>query len=154
MVSCHAHKLVQVILLILIHSLFFVLNHLAAFTDSDEAFRCKVLGETMHIITQYLANKVVMVNSKVEALEAEASGLRKDLVVAMDAFNTSKEQVKVLTEQLESEKQSVKQKVELLATTAQRMKNRIFHNKRTRTRMMRIRFRTSLYFCKKIIYNI
>ena len=54
----------------------------------------------MHIITQYLANeeKTVVANSKVEALEAEASGLRKDLVAAMDAFNTSKEQVKVLTE--------------------------------------------------------
>ena len=98
MVSRHIHKLVQVILLILVHSLFFVLNHLAAFTNSDEAFRCKVLGETMHIITQYLANeeKTVVANSKVEALEAEASGLRKDLVAAMDALNTSKEQVKVL----------------------------------------------------------
>ena len=124
MVSRHVHKLVQVILLILVHSLFFVLNHLAAFADSDEAFRCKVLGETMHITTQYLANeeKAVVANSKVKALEAEASGLRKDLVAAMDALNTSKEQVKVLTEQLESEKQSVKQKDELLATATQRMK--------------------------------
>ena len=54
----------------------------------------------MHITTQYLANeeKAVMANSKVEALEAEALGLRKDLVAAMDALNTSKEQVKVLTE--------------------------------------------------------
>ena len=78
----------------------------------------------MHITTQYLANKerVVVANSKVEALEAKASGLRKDLVAAMDALNTSKEQAKVLTEQLESEKQSVKQKDDLLTTTAQRMK--------------------------------
>ena len=101
MVIHHVHKLVQVILLILVHSLFFfILNHLAAFTDFDKAFHCKVLGETMHITTQYLANeeKAVMANSKVEALEAEALGLRKDLVAAMDALNTSKEQVKVLTE--------------------------------------------------------
>ena len=124
MVSRHVHKLVQVILLILIHSLFFVFNHLAAFTDSDEAFHCKVLGETMHITTQYLANeeKAVMANSKVDALESEASSLQKDPIAAMDALNTSKEQVKVLTEQLESEKQLVKQKDELLATAAQRMK--------------------------------
>ena len=78
----------------------------------------------MHITTQYLANeeRAVVANSKVEALEAKASGLRKDLVAAMDALNTSKEQAKVLTEQLESEKQSVKQKDDLLTTTAQRMK--------------------------------
>ena len=125
MVSCHVHKLVQVILLILVHSLFlFILNHLAAFIDFDEAFRCKVLGETMHITTQYLENeeRAVVANSKVEALEAEASGLRKDLVAAMDALNTFKEQAKVLTEQLESKKQSVKQKDDLLATATQRMK--------------------------------
>ena len=40
----------------------------------------------------------------------------------MDAHNTSKEQIKVLIEQLESEKQLVKQKDELLASAAQRMK--------------------------------
>ena len=78
----------------------------------------------MHITTQYLANeeRAVVANSKVEALEAKASGLRKDLVAAMDALNTSKEQAKVLTEQLESEKQSLKQKDDLLTTAAQRMK--------------------------------
>ena len=61
----------------------------------------------MHITIQYLANeeKAVMANLKVEALEAEASGLRKDLIAAMDANNVSKEQLKVLTEQLDSEKQ-------------------------------------------------
>ena len=78
----------------------------------------------MHITTQYLANeeKVVVANSKVEALEAEASSLQKDLITAMDSLNTSKEQIQVLTEQLEAEKQSVKQKDELLATATQRMK--------------------------------
>ena len=123
MVSHHIHKLVQVILLILV--LFcFVLKRLTVFTKFDETFRCKVLGETMHITTQYLENeeKAVVANSKVEALEAKASGLRKDLITAMDALNTSKEQIKVLTEQLESERQSVKQKDELLAIATQRMK--------------------------------
>ena len=78
----------------------------------------------MHITTQYLANeeKAVVANSKVEALEAEASGLRKDLITTMDSLNVSKEQVRVLTEQLEVERQSVKQKDELLATAAQKMK--------------------------------
>ena len=63
-----------------------------------------------------------MVALKVEALEAKASGLRRDLIAAMDAHNTSKEQVKVLTEQLGAEKLLTKQKDELLATTNQRMK--------------------------------
>ena len=78
----------------------------------------------MHITTQYLANeeKAVMANSKVEALEAEASGLRKDLITTMDSLNISKEQVRVLTEQLDVERQSVKQKDELLAAVAQKMK--------------------------------
>ena len=78
----------------------------------------------MHITTQYLANeeKAVVANSKVEALEAEASGLQKNLIAAMDANNVSKEQLKVLTEQLDSEKQLVKQKDELLASAGQRMK--------------------------------
>ena len=54
----------------------------------------------MHITTQYLANeeKVVVSNSKVEALEAEASSLRNNLSVAMDALNASKEKTKILTE--------------------------------------------------------
>ena len=78
----------------------------------------------MHITTQYLANKekAVVANSKVKALEAEASGLRKDLIAAMDANNISKEQIKVLTGQLDSEKKLVKQKDKLLASTGQRMK--------------------------------
>ena len=50
----------------------------------------------MHITTQYLANKekVVVANSKVEALEVEALGLRNDLNVAMDALNASKKRTK------------------------------------------------------------
>ena len=78
----------------------------------------------MHITTQYLANeeKAVVANSKVEALEAEASGLRKDLITTMDSLNVSKEQVRVLMEQLDVERQSLKQKDELLAASAQKMK--------------------------------
>ena len=84
----------------------------------------KVLGETMHITTRYLANeeKAIVANSKVEALEIEASGLRNDRGAAMDALNASNEQTKVLTEQLESEKQLVKQKDSLLVSAGQRMK--------------------------------
>ena len=78
----------------------------------------------MHITTQYLANeeKVVVANSKVEVLEVEASGLRSNLGVAMDTLNASKEKIKILSEQLESEKLVVKQKDDLLASAGQRMK--------------------------------
>ena len=78
----------------------------------------------MHITSQYLANeeKVVVANSKVEALEVGASGLRRDPIAAINANNTSKEQIRVLTEQLDSEKLLVKQKDNLLASTGQRMK--------------------------------
>ena len=74
----------------------------------------------MHIITQYLANeeKAVVANSKVEALEAEASSLRKDLITTMDSLNISKEQVRVLMERLDVERKSVKQKDELLAAAS------------------------------------
>ena len=61
----------------------------------------------MHITSLYLASKekVVMATSKVEALEAEASGLRRDLIVAMDESNSSKEKIKDLTEELDVAKQ-------------------------------------------------
>ena len=83
-----------------------VIKCLATFVDSglDGTFYCQVLGEAMHITSQYLANeeKAVMATSKAEALEVEPLGLQKDLIAAMDAHNTSKEQVKVMTEQLDA----------------------------------------------------
>ena len=84
----------------------------------------KVLGETMHITTQYLVNeeKAVVANFKVEALKTEAPGLRNDLGATMDTLNASKEKTKALIEQLESEKQMVKQKDDLLVSASQRMK--------------------------------
>ena len=43
-----------------------------------------MLGETLHITSQYLINeeKAVMANSKAEALKVEDSHLRKDLIAA------------------------------------------------------------------------
>ena len=71
------------------------------------------------------ANEVVMATSKVEALEAEASGLRKDLIVAMDINNSSKEKIKALTKELNAEKHLVKQRKEQLAVANQKMKSAI-----------------------------
>ena len=79
----------------------------------------------MHITSLYLVSeeKAVMDTSKVEALEAEASGLRKDLIVAMDENNSSKEKIKTLTKKLNAKKQLVKQRDEQLAAANQKMKN-------------------------------
>ena len=43
----------------------------------------------LHLTTEYLTNeeRVVMANSKVDALEAENSMLRKELIAAMDSGN-------------------------------------------------------------------
>ena len=66
--------------------------------------------ETMHITSQYLLNeeKVVVANSKVEALEAGVSRLRRDLIAAMDDSNASKEKLKALSKELNAEKLLVK----------------------------------------------
>ena len=47
---------------------------------------------------------VVMANSKVEALEAESSRLRKNLISSMDEGNSSKERVKTLSKELRVER--------------------------------------------------
>ena len=77
-------------------------------------FGCQVLGEMMHISSQYLANeeKAVVAMSK---MEAEASGLGIDLIASMDANNTSKEKIQALSEQLNAEKLLEKPKDEQLA---------------------------------------
>ena len=79
-------------------------------------FSCQVLGEMIHITTEYLTNKerVVMANSKVEALEAKSSKLRKNIITAMDGGNKEKEQVKALTKELQVEKLLTMQKDEQL----------------------------------------
>ena len=81
--------------------------------------------ETMHITSQYLLNeeKAVVANSKVEVLEAKGSHLRRDLIVAMDDNNASKEKLKALSEELNAKKLLMKQKDEQLAAANQKMKN-------------------------------
>lgn len=52
-------------------------------------FLFKVLGEPIHLTTEYQTSeeKVIMANSKVDALEVEGSTLRKELIVVMDDGN-------------------------------------------------------------------
>ncbi|XP_050259657.1 uncharacterized protein LOC126704670 [Quercus robur] len=58
----------------------------------------QVLGESLHLMTDYLNSeeKVVMANSKIDSIEAESSKLRKDLIEAMHQSIKDKEKVKEL----------------------------------------------------------
>ena len=64
--------------------------------------------------TDYLAmkEKVVMVNSRAEAVEVESSKLRKDLIETMDWANEAKDKLKEVTNKLRMERMLVIQKDE------------------------------------------
>ena len=66
----------------------------------------------LHLTTEYLTNeeKVVMANSKVDALEVENSTLRKELIAAMDSGNWMRKQIKVLIDDLKVERLLTEQK--------------------------------------------
>ena len=72
----------------------------------------QVLGEFLHLTTDYLSNKekVVVANSKVDSVEAESSRLRKDLIEAIDQSTKVKEKAKEMKEALKVEKKLVIQK--------------------------------------------
>ena len=79
----------------------------------------------MHITSQYLMNeeKAVMATSKMKALEAEASGLKRDLIATMDDNNTSKEKIWALSEELSVKKLLVKQRDDQLEAANHKMKS-------------------------------
>ena len=60
--------------------------------------------------------------SKVEALEAENSKLKKDLIVAMNKANTLKDKVKTLSDDLRAEKQLTLEKDEQLLAAKEKLK--------------------------------
>ena len=64
---------------------------------------------------------MVMANSKVEALEAESSRLRKNLISTMDEGNSSKEKVKTLSKELRVERLLTVQKDEQLQFVSQKI---------------------------------
>ena len=74
----------------------------------------QVLGETIHIISEYLSNeaKATSAGSRVVALEAKNSKLRKDLIASIDEANTCKEKAKVLFDDLREERKLTMEKDE------------------------------------------
>ena len=67
----------------------------------------QVLGETIHIASEYLGHeaKAVSAGSKVEASEAENPKLKRGLISTMDEANTTKEKAKALGDNLRAERQ-------------------------------------------------
>ena len=94
-VGRHLHKLVQVLVQIYIlrSSLFFF-------------FFPQVLGESLHLTSEYLAQeaKVESTLSHVTTLEADNSKLKKDVIATMNEANLAKEKVKTLTDELRTER--------------------------------------------------
>ena len=84
----------------------------------------QVLGETIHITSEYLSKetKATFVGSKVQVLKAKNLKLSKDLISAMDKVNTSKEKAKVLFDNLKAERQLTLEKDEQQQAAKERVK--------------------------------
>ena len=76
----------------------------------------QVLGESLHITSKYLTQKAKVASavSRVEALEAENSKLKKDLLTTIDEANIMKEKIKVMGDNLRAERQLTMEKDEQL----------------------------------------
>ena len=75
-------------------------------TVLNVGFSFQVLGESLHITSEYLTHeaKIASTVSKVKALEAENYKLKNDIISVMDDANTIKEKVKVLGDNLRTER--------------------------------------------------
>ena len=84
-------------------------------------FRC---WESLHITSEYLSQeaKVASTMSRVEALEAKNSKLRKYLISTMDETNTVKEKVKVLGDDLRAVRQLTLEKDKQLQAAKEKIK--------------------------------
>ena len=71
-----------------------------------------MLGESLHITSEYLASeaKVESARSHESSMEADNSKLRKELIAAMDDANQAKEKLRTLTDELKVEWELTKEK--------------------------------------------
>ena len=83
-----------------------------------------MLGESLHLTSEYLAlaAKVEFAQSHALSLEAENSKLKKELIAAMNDANLAKEKLRTLTEELRVERELTKEKDEQLAVARERAK--------------------------------
>ena len=84
----------------------------------------QVLGESLHITSEYLASKakVEFARSHASSLEAENLKLKKELIATMDDANLAKEKLRTLTDELRVEWELTKEKDEQLAAARERAK--------------------------------
>ena len=75
-----------------------------------------MLGESLHITSEYFTQeaKVASLTSRMEALEAENSTLKKNLIDSMDEATNRKEKVKTLSDDLRAKRQLTLEKDEKL----------------------------------------
>ena len=73
-----------------------------------------MLGESLHITSKYFTQKakVASLTSKMEALEAKNSTLKKNLIDSMGEATNLKEKVKTLSDDLRAERQLTLEKDE------------------------------------------
>ena len=83
-----------------------------------------MLGESLHLTSEYLASeaKVESARTHASSLEAENLKLKKELIAAMNDANLAKEKLRTLTEELRVERELTKEKDEQLAAARERTK--------------------------------
>ena len=93
--------------------LFYPLLFLFFFTD-DYIISSQVLGESLHITSEYLTQeaKVASLTSRMEALEKENFDLKKNLIASIDETTSLKKKVKTLDDDLRVEHKLTQEKDE------------------------------------------
>ena len=83
-----------------------------------------MLGESLHITFEYFTQeaKVASLTSRMEALEAENSTLKKNLIDSMGETTDLKEKVKTLSDDLRVERQLTLEKDEQLLGAKEKLK--------------------------------
>ena len=83
-----------------------------------------MLGESLHITSKYLTQeaKVASLTSRMEALEAESSTLKQNLIDSMGEATTLKEKVKTLSDELRTERQLTLEKDKQLLGAKEKLK--------------------------------
>ena len=83
-----------------------------------------MLGESLHLTSEYLASeaKVESACSHASSLEAENSKMKKELIAAINDANLAKEKQRTLTDELRVKQELTKEKDKQLAAARERAK--------------------------------
>ena len=83
-----------------------------------------MLGESLHIIFEYLTQKAKLTSltSRVEVLESKNSTLKKKLIDSMDKANSLKEKIKTLSDNIRVKHQLNLEKDEQLLGAKEKLK--------------------------------